>query len=798
MVRKRQAAFNRILLARREALDLALKEKVSKAVQSSTEETSCQMFSKQEQLARQRRRLAEQQEAKNRAQARHQQAREQLEETSGQYDQTSREHVSHLQADLDRLAQRLLSTQEVSEDLSSKLKTLHNVASKAASRRTQAEEQKLKQDFYVERLTVELERLKEQSSMYDAHISALPEETQAAKAALSEALLLARKQLAQQWNSHLLAMRRQDDALGAMQEALVLVQRETEGYRKSTAEEEERNEALTLQLRWAEADGEASRKLLAQRQAQRDAVRAHYTACLCTLEETQRESGSLRAELSERRRQAEKSERVRLELEDAVMTHLQQQLGHANAAKYSQRLKNTRNAALSRHQSKTSSLVTLIEQKQAAIASLHKKIGRIVASTAQEDLSPMHIRIHAIAAQSDELAARIQTSKQLWMKQQDALVGLNQDLEARGSNPASSEVSRTRTSRFTALPPGQIESEQQEVAAVEAKSGVLHRDRAKLCSLLSQNERLGRALQQENALMETHFIHRLKEAERESIQLQARHDRMQEDKELLLSSLLEAEQQVMLWEKKTQLVKETHAAVDADAGKEDIQTMRAEIHRMEVRLGRLVKRREQLLRDSEASVERWGSMVQRRALHPGAPHRKQRTKGALSLGVHGVHGLQRQIHDTHRQAGAAEAAGGGAARGQRHAGLQPDQSAGEQGHGEEHTHTHTHTPGPEPEPRVPPQNQALLPLLQSRVKRLQAVHSGSYRASSTGPAGEAARQKLLERLHGLSSILHRVCEEFPQYQGALRRPVRALAAHFQLQEEEEEEEEEEEGRGRSK
>lgn len=36
----------------------------------------------------------------------------------------------------------------------------------------------------------------------------------------------------------------------------------------------------------------------------------------------------------------------------------------------------------------------------------------------------------------------------------------------------------------------------------------------------------------------------------------------------------------MLWEKKTQLMKETHSAVDS--GLEDIQTMKAEIHRMEV------------------------------------------------------------------------------------------------------------------------------------------------------------------------------------------------------------------------
>lgn len=40
--------------------------------------------------------------------------------------------------------------------------------------------------------------------------------------------------------------------------------------------------------------------------------------------------------------------------------------------------------------------------------------------------------------------------------------------------------------------------------------------------------------------------------------------------------------QIMLWEKKTQLIKETRSAVDSEVGQGDIQMMKAEIHRMEV------------------------------------------------------------------------------------------------------------------------------------------------------------------------------------------------------------------------
>ena len=38
----------------------------------------------------------------------------------------------------------------------------------------------------------------------------------------------------------------------------------------------------------------------------------------------------------------------------------------------------------------------------------------------------------------------------------------------------------------------------------------------------------------------------------------------------------------MLWERKSQLARETRAALDCDAGQGDIRAMKAEIHRMEV------------------------------------------------------------------------------------------------------------------------------------------------------------------------------------------------------------------------
>lgn len=62
---------------------------------------------------------------------------------------------------------------------------------------------------------------------------------------------------------------------------------------------------------------------------------------------------------------------------------------------------------------------------------------------------------------------------------------------------------------------------------------------------------------------------------------------------------------IMLWEKKTQLAKETRAAVDSEVGQGEMKAMKAEIHRMQVRYTQLMKQQEKMIQEMEKSVSRW-------------------------------------------------------------------------------------------------------------------------------------------------------------------------------------------------
>lgn len=59
-------------------------------------------------------------------------------------------------------------------------------------------------------------------------------------------------------------------------------------------------------------------------------------------------------------------------------------------------------------------------------------------------------------------------------------------------------------------PPGQIEVEQREERELVKSAKTLRGDLLKLNTLLNKNGQLSLALEQENVLMETDFLHRLK------------------------------------------------------------------------------------------------------------------------------------------------------------------------------------------------------------------------------------------------------------------------------------------------
>ncbi|XP_076871589.1 coiled-coil domain-containing protein 40 [Brachyhypopomus gauderio] len=849
LMKRFQIALKTHFSGQLERLNLELKEKVAleRSVSSQQTELGVELYVARQELTQLHGRLEARHRARAQTEEEHRRAQEQLEVARCQHGsrvgqaRAQRSRVSELQTEGGDLALRLHYMQDVTSDLRSDIIVTKNATHKAKVEKRHALLQKHKQDLYVERLTKQEEKLREQIALYEAQTLAQAAETRATREAVTEvqmemdSLVMERKQLLQQWNSSLVGMKRRNEAHTTLQETLRLANQqvrsldtEVEGYKHSILREQERNELLTVQLNRTELEGATCRKLIAQSLSQQEALQATYSTYTRMLLETEKSLGRVttecnvrQSELTVLRKRLEKESSVRLDLEEQIMRKMQEQLTHNNAAKYSHVLsektaahEREREAQLSklenemaavalescqvalrlevlarlrshleqetshRHQllsageAQAAKGLVVIERKQAAINVYNKKIEQIVASTGHEDLGPLEIEVNTLRKQIEEVGMEIKEQQNVWLWQQGALVRLSQEKEAQSSALQNLQTQLTILQERKMRTESEIEQECRVLAELERHSKSLMLDMQRLNSLLNHNSQQSVELEQSTSLLENSFIQELKEAERQSVEMQLRLEKLQEEKERLLNSLVEAERQVMLWERKTQLVRETRSAIDSEVGKGDIHTMKSEIHRMEVRYSQMLRQQEQLLREMEAVVARRESIVTRGEAQARSD-RKQPTHTDLQ---NTLHALRRAIQQTHRHV--EECDGVLAELREKQDSLCGSLKGKDLILRELHNTMSTLTTDLNQLQDMRETNLAQLLALQAPAKQLQAVKEGRYAAMATGESAlEASMQQQQERLRSVSGILERVVQDFPEHETALRRIGFLLSAH---------------------
>lgn len=126
----------------------------------------------------------------------------------------------------------------------------------------------------------------------------------------------------------------------------------------------------------------------------------------------------------------------------------------------------------------------------------------------------------------------------------------------------------------------------------------------KINTLIMKHTNVQTNLEENNFGLEQEFRGKLKEAELTSIHLEQEIERVKDEREQSLRGLVEAERQIMLWEKKIQLAKETRSALDPTVGASELREMTKEIHRMRLRYQSMLKLQEKMITEMERSVYR--------------------------------------------------------------------------------------------------------------------------------------------------------------------------------------------------
>lgn len=147
-----------------------------------------------------------------------------------------------------------------------------------------------------------------------------------------------------------------------------------------------------------------------------------------------------------------------------------------------------------------------------------------------------------------------------------------------------------------------VQSHEKDIRLLEVALKNLDFEMNKLNDLYYKNTAQQTKMTNDNFNIENEFKQKLKELENESIKLENSIATLKEEKADTLAEIVEAERQILLWERKIQLEKEMQDALDPNIGQSEIVAMKKEIHRMELRYEQMRKKQEQMIKDMERAV----------------------------------------------------------------------------------------------------------------------------------------------------------------------------------------------------
>ncbi|NXD02547.1 CCD40 protein, partial [Certhia familiaris] len=489
-----------------------------------------------------------------------------------------------------------------------------------------------------------------------------------------QAINMEKKRLVDHWNSSLAGMKQRDEAYDVTQELLSNYRRDLKslegdihGCGKSIRKEEEKNENLVSLLNRSQNDASVSRKLIAKCLLEQEALQVQTSTYTRVLHETEQALSRTKMdqaahlnELLSIRKGIEKGTCAKEQLESEIMEKLQDQRLSSKAAKHfsqlAEKLRNRKSdlelhfykvendvAQIILNVTNTSCRLTvhqktlcevdkdiknmneqitcqeneiaksrlLTDKKGGIICLYNKKLEMLLSQQGGQELGPLEIEINQLSKQIEECNSEAMTLQKYWLNEQKELVKLTREREEQISSLDTLQKQHIIMQQRKLRVENEIQQEMKEQKDVERHMKNMSNDLIKLNMLINKNNSNVEELQNGRIVTENEFVQSLKAAEKESLQMQERRSQLTEEKERLLNSLVEAEHQILLWEKKFQLAKEMRETTDALVEQGEIHEMKTEIRRMQVRYGQLQKQQEMLIRAMEMCVSQRETITNR-------------------------------------------------------------------------------------------------------------------------------------------------------------------------------------------
>ncbi|CBZ49504.1 putative M protein [Neospora caninum Liverpool] len=541
--------------------------------------------------------------------------------------------LNNAQHELNELKFAVSQAQTYNEQLEADIKLKRREMYKENATLQRRETEKMQQDFLIDELKEKLRDLNDQKCLYENQAAVQTTKIEAARAALHEAqreieaVAADKQRLLQQWRSSVVGMQRREEALQTVkqmakkqEEKELAIEAEMRGVQATVREAQEQNENLIAQHNTNTSHMETLQSQIASVERDVEMVEKENNmiqkSVQYTLQEVSRAEVALshfRNQVKRARKLNEQCKRKEEELEQvqndtarkkvealelkARHTGLQEDLTRVQKALVE------KEKLVDQYEAEIKKGHIEIDKKQQLVEKLNKEYDERRSKFDDEGSGPLEAKIkgmrsripevkHTNEGQHQERGCATFVKRRLSAAYVTVLSTLPAQISAKKDEQLISQQKRIRLTSEIALNSKEIKEMQGAIKDMRTEMSWVNQ-------LIVKQAEKQQTYERETQSLAHDFGIRMAEHEKLEAQLAETTQNIREEKAKLEEELVEAERQIMLWERKIFLEKEMHEALDPAVGQSELVAMKKEIHRMKLRLDQLKKCQEQMLSEMQ-------------------------------------------------------------------------------------------------------------------------------------------------------------------------------------------------------
>merc|ERR1719327_1977171 len=245
-----------------------------------------------------------------------------------------------------------------------------------------------------------------------------------------------------------------------------------------------------------------------------------------------------------------------------------------------------------------------IEKKQLYVDRLNREFDEKRSKQEDDNSGPMEGKIKGLRKQIAEKTQECQDMQKSWITKQTDLLALQEEIDTTKDHVQDQKNRKLILQQKHLRTEGGWQGQKKEISDLRLDVKQLQYEMDKLNTSIASHGKKQDDLANTNQNMETEFVRKLKDIEQNCLETENEVDTLKTEKDMMMEEIVEAERQVMLWERKIHLEKEMQEALDPSVGQAETTMMKKEIHRMELRYEQLKRRQDQMIQEMERVIHK--------------------------------------------------------------------------------------------------------------------------------------------------------------------------------------------------